>query len=254
MKKLQKISALILVAALLIMIITSCSSEKVIKKVDDYLESEYPNKTFEVIDYTKRTETSGRYEVNLICENDNVEFQMYIYSNISATDSYSVEKTNAVMSELITEKLDFVYGKNFSDKFEKIQYLDIYEDKESDYKFRTVDLDEELSLENVKKIYRVEFAEGLTVSDVGSAIYDFLNMFHSYTPCKHMEATFAYTINQISYEFTADSETAFSMGKARVVNEVLKNIVTSAEKNGKFIPQPVRFSAVTEDSADPAEK
>lgn len=245
MKNFRKTVACIIAAAFLL-IMTSCSSEKVVNAVNDHLEIEYPGQTFSVKEYTKRTETSGRYEVDVVCQNDNVDFQMYIYSNILSTDSYSVEKANNVMSGLIVDQLTRIHG-DVSDVYKKIQWLDIYDDDAVDYRFRSVDISGEITLEDAKSIYRVELCDGLTISYLGEAIYDFLNMFYSYTPYEFDKATFAYTINQISYEFTIDAKYAHENGKPGVIDKILSNMVTAADKNGKFIVQPVKFSALTEE-------
>ena len=247
MKNIKKFTALFLVMTYMILATSCKASEKVLEKINAYLTEEYPGKNFSVMDYTKRNETSGRYEVNDVCLDDNIEFQIYIYSTITATDSYAVERANIQMEKAIRAEIDLFY-KDLSSKFSSIQWLDIYADNAHGYSFRYMDPDKEYKLSdlNNSNIYRVELAEGLTISEVGGAIYDFMDDFYRYTPYVIGETTFVYTLNQVTYEFTTDSKTTNDLSKTGVVNLLLSNTVTSAEKNGKVIIEPVEFTFISE--------
>lgn len=247
MKKLKKFTALFLVLIYTI-VATSCkASEKVLEKINAYLTEEYPERSFSVMDYTKRNETSGRYEVNAVCLDDDIEFQIYIYSTITATDSYAVERANMQMEQAIRKEIDLFY-KDLSKKFSSIQWLNIYADNAEGYSFRYIDPNKDYKLSDLNNsdIYRVELAEGLTISEVGGAIYDFMDDFYKYTPYIIGKTTFVYTLNQVTYEFTTDAKTTNDLGKTGVVNLLLSNTVTSAEKNGKVIIQPVEFTFISE--------
>ncbi len=248
MKIIKKLVALSLTAALIFML-SACSDEKIQKKVNEYLQGEYPGKTFKVEEYTKRSDTSGRYEVDVICLDDGISFMMYIYSNISAFDSYSVEKANKTVSDLVRKEFDALYGNGASDKFKNIQWLDMYDDNAGTYKFRTVDISEDITLSDAEDIYRVEFIDGLTVADVGSLIYDFMYLFHHNVELGESfgTATFVYTLGEVDYEYTLDVDAAHELGKTGVVNKVLSNFVTSDEKNSKAPSGMMEFSTILDE-------
>lgn len=247
MKNIKKFTALFLLLGFLLVSASCQASEKVLDKINAYLTEEYPGKTFSVTSYTKRNETSGRYEVDAVCEDDSIKFQLYIYSTITATDSYSVERANMQMEKAIRTEIDLFYA-DLSSKFSSIQWLDIYADNAVGYSFRYVDHEKEYKLADLNNsdIYRVVLADGLTISEVGGAIYDFMDDFYRYTPYVIGKTTFVYTLNQVTYEFTTDSKTTNDLGKTGVVNLLLSNTVTSAEKNGKVIINPVTFSYISE--------
>ena len=219
MKNIKKFTALFLLLGFLLVSASCQASEKVLDKINAYLTEEYPGKTFSVTSYTKRNETSGRYEVDAVCEDDSIKFQLYIYSTITATDSYSVERANMQMEKAIRTEIDLFYA-DLSSKFSSIQWLDIYADNAVGYSFRYVDHEKEYKLADLNNsdIYRVVLADGLTISE----------------------------LNQVTYEFTTDSKTTNDLGKTGVVNLLLSNTVTSAEKNGKVIINPVTFSYISE--------
>lgn len=247
MKKFKRFTALFFVV-LYLLAATSCqASDKVLQKINNYLTDEYPGKTFEVMSYTQKNETSGRYEVNAVCLDDNIEFEIYIYSTIYASDSYSVLRANEQMEKAIRAELDSFY-KNLSGNLKTIQWLDVYEDGAQGYSFRYVDSKKDYTLANLNntEIYKIEFADGLTISEVGGSIYDFMNDFYSYTPYVVGATTFVYTLNEITYEFTTDAQSIHEMGKTGVVNILLSNTVTSAEKNNKMITSHVEFSYFSE--------
>lgn len=251
MKNIKKFTALFLVV-LYIVAATSCrASDKVLEKINNYLTEEYPGKNFSVMDYTKRNETSGRYEVNACCLDDNIEFQIYIYSTISATDSYGVERANIQMEEAIRAELG-LFNKNLSEKFKKIQWLDIYDDNASGYSFRYVDVNKDYGIRDLhnSKIYMVEFADGLTISEVGGAIYDFMDDFYSQTTYVVKDTTFVYTLNKVTYEFATDAKSVHELGKTGVVNLLLSNTVTTVENDGRIITSPVEFSYFSESAEE----
>ena len=242
MKNIKKVTAIFLVM-IYAFAVTSCrASEKVLSKINNYLEDEYPGKTFSVKDYTKRNETSGRYEVNASCNEDNIEFQIYIYSTISATDSYSVKRANIQMEKAIREELS-LFNKNLSSKFKTIQWLDIYDDNAYNYSFRHVDAEKEYRIADLHNggIYMVELADGLTIAEVGGAIYDFMNDFYSHTTLIIKDTVFVYTINSVKYEFKTDAKSAYELGKTGVVNELLSNMATSSDIGKNIYTSPIEF-------------
>ena len=247
MKNIKKFTALFLTVGFLFIFASCQASEKVLDKINTYLTEEHPGKSFSITNYTKRNETSGRYEINAVCLDDNIEFQIYIYSTITATDSYSVERANAQMEKAIRTEMD-LFHKDLSQKFSSIQWLNIYSDNAIGYSFREMDTEKTYKLSDLNNsgIYRIEFADGLTISEVGGAIYDVMDDFNRFTPYVICETTFIYTLNQVTYEFTTDAKTISDLGKTGVVNLLLSNTVTSAEKNGKVIIAPVEFSYISE--------
>ncbi len=251
MKNIKKIAALFLLG-LYIAIAASCqASDKTLAKINNYLTDQYPGESFTVMSYTKRNETSGRYEVNAVRNSSNgdndIDFQIYIYSTISATDSYSVTRANLQMEKAIKEELAKT-NKELPEKIAKIQWLDIYDDNAYDYSFRHVDAKKEYTIKDLhySKIHRVVLADGLTISSVGSAIYDFMNDFYDNTPYVIKDTTFVYSINKVEYEFTTDSKTVHELGKAGITNLLLQNLVTTVENDNRIITSSTKFSYISE--------
>ena len=131
MKVLTRILSILLVAALMLSVVSCGTTEEdVYERVRKYLAKEYPSKEFTVIDYEKRNETSGRYEINARCIDDSIDFKIYMYSSIAITDSYSVERANEMMNDLIAEQI----SEDLLSKFKYIKWYDVFADRAADYR------------------------------------------------------------------------------------------------------------------------
>ena len=226
MKILLRPVAVLLVAALCFCLLSCNNEEDVYERVDKYLKKEYPSKEFTVIDYEKRNETSGRYEINARCLDDSTDFKIYMYSSIAITDSYSVEKANAAMSEIV----EAAVGEELLQKFKYVEWYDVFADKATDYRFREVDINEDFTLSDIKTLNEIKFSENVTAADVGGVIYDFMYALcdDPAMPCDVEKAVFVFKIGRYTYRFTTSSEAVLELGRDGVTYYVLKNVTNES--------------------------
>ena len=226
MKVLTRILSLLLVAVLMFSFVSCGNTEEdVYERVRKYLEKEYPSKEFTVIDYEKRNETSGRYEINARCIDDSVDFKIYMYSSIAITDRYSVERANSMMYELIKEKI----SEELLNKFKYIKWYDIFADRAADYRFRNVIVAEEFSLFDIETLHEIRISESVKESDIGGVIYDFMYALcaDGVSGCDIEKAKFTFKIGRYTYNFTTSSEAILKLGRDGTVYYVLSH--TSSE-------------------------
>ncbi len=225
MKVLTRILSLLLVAALMFSFVSCGTEEDVYERVRKYLEKEYPSKEFTVIDYEKRNETSGRYEINARCIDDSVDFKIYMYSSIAITDSYSVERANSMMYELIAEKI----SEELLNKFKYIKWHDIFADRAADYRFRNVAVAEEFALFDIETLHEIKISESVKEADIGGVIYDFMYALcaDGVSGCDIEKAEFTFKIGRYTYHFTTSSEAILKLGRDGTVYYVLS--YTSSE-------------------------
>lgn len=223
MRNISRFVAFLLLVSLVFSIV-SCTgyNEDVAERINTYLAKEYPGREFAVIDYEKHNETSGRYEINVRCLDDGVEFMMYMYSSIAVTDSYSVERANSMMAELVTDEL----GKELSEKIENITWNNIFAERATNYRFCEVELSEKFALAELDEIYEVELTTALSEEEIGEVIYDFVYELCDETEdsCEIERAKFVFKIDRVSYHFTTDSESVLNLGKDGVVYYIITNI------------------------------
>ena len=173
MKILMRTVALLMALAICFSFCSCSTEEDVYERAQKYLAKEYPTKEFTIIDYEKRSETSGRYEINAHCLNDSTDFKIYMYSSIAITDSYSVQKANSAMSELIESAV----GDELLQKFKYVEWYDIYSDRATDYRFREVELKDTFTLSDISTIHEIKISDSVTAAEVGGVIYDFIRDF-----------------------------------------------------------------------------
>jgi hypothetical protein len=222
MRNISRFIACILIAVLVFSLF-SCTgySEDVAEKIEEYLENEYPGRKFAVLDYEKHNETSGRYEINVRCLDDGVEFMMFMYNSIAVTDGYSVERANSMMESAVREEI----GNVLSKKIESVSWYNIYADRATNYRFREIDLAESFSVAALKEINEIELSASLGAEDVAETIYDFI-----YELCgeeKNLEisrAEFVFKVNRVTYRFTTDSKAVLALGKDGVLYCIINNI------------------------------
>jgi hypothetical protein len=228
MKIITKVTALLLVSVFLFSL-TSCSyTLDVTERITTHLEKEYPEKSFDIIDYEQHNETSGRYEVNLRCRDDGINFRMFVYSSISITDSYSVERANSCMKDLVFDKIDT----EVEEQLKNLQWYDIYADRAANYRFRKIEVDEEFSLSDIKSIYQISFKDGIDPAKIGGYIYDFVYALcaGSDSGCSFDSAAFVYKIDRTTYTFTTDSQSVLNLGRDGIIHFVITNISDPSKK------------------------
>lgn len=157
----MKIIRILLAATLSLVILlssVSCSflstphSEALEQEIYDYLSEKYPGLEFEITGYTQDTFTSGKYVFKVFCKTTGIDFLVY-RSSFLTTDSYTVTYANLAMEEMLVG----VLGKDImTDHAESLQWLDLFADGNSGYKFRDIDL-EALpdSVVGINSVYRI---------------------------------------------------------------------------------------------------
>ena len=226
MKILVKITALVLLVAICFSLASCDTEEDVYERAQEYLANEYPEKEFTIIDYEKRNETSGRYEINARCLDDSTDFKIYMYSSISVTDSYSVEKANAAMDEAIEAEV----GEELLQKFKYIYWYNIYADRATDYRFREVELRDMYEISNIDSIYEIRISENVQAADVGGVIYDFMYALcdEAEDGCNISKAEFVFKLGRYTYHFTTSSKAVISLGRDGMVYYVLRNVTNES--------------------------
>lgn len=226
MKTLMRFVSLLLVALLCFSLVSCNTEEDIYERVREYLEKEYPSKEFTVIDYEKRNETSGRYEINARCLDDGTEFKIYMYSIIAITDSYSVERANDLMEAAVSTEI----GEEMMKKFKYIQWYDIYADRATDYRFREVGVADKVLLSDIKKIHEIKISENVSETEIGGVIYDFIHSLcdEADDGCSIEEAEFIFKIGRLTYRFRTSSKGVLSLGRDGLIYYVIKNITGEA--------------------------
>jgi disulfide oxidoreductase YuzD len=246
MKILLRLVSLVLIAALCLSFVSCGNEEDVYERVRNYLEKEYPEREFTVLDYEKRNETSGRYEINARCLDDGTEFKIYMYSSIAVTDGYSVERANAMMNEIISSEI----GEEMLKKFKYIKWYNIYADRATDYRFREVPVAEKFSLASLNEIYEIKVSENVSKSEMGSVIYDFIYSLcdEPEDECSVTKAVFTFKIGRYTYRFTTSSKAVLSLGRDGLTYYVLTNI-----ENDSAPFKDVEFEYFTAEEIEEAE-
>jgi len=247
MKILSRVISLLLVAVLCFSLVSCGMVEDVYERVRKHLAKEYPSKEFTVINYEKRNETSGRYEINARCLDDGTEFKIYMYSKIAVTDSYSVERANEMMGDVIAAEI----GEELIKKFKYIQWNDIFADRATDYRFREVAVADKFALSDIVKIHEIKIAENLTEAEIGAVVYDFMYSLcdEAEDACHIEEAEFVFKIGRITYSFKTSSKAVLGLGRDGIIYYVLKNVTND---NSYF--KDVEFEYFSAEEIEEAEK
>lgn len=224
MKTLTRFTALLLAFALCFMLVSCGEEEDVHEQVGNYLEKRYPGKEFTIIDYDKRSETSGRYEINARSVEDGIEFKLYMYS-INVTDSYSVERANKLMKALVEAEFD----EDLKKSFKYVQCYNIYSDRATNYRFREVDYIKDYTLADIKDIYEIKISESVKEAEIGGVIYDFMYSLcdEEAEGCDIASAEFVFKIGRLTYRFTTSSKAVLELGRDGTIFYVLDNLSKS---------------------------
>ena len=235
----MKITRMLLTLLLAIALVTgavSCSfsfltpphSEELELKIYDYLQEKYPSLEFDITSYKQDTFTSGKYVFNVCCKTTNVDFLVY-QSSFLITDSYTVTYANLAMEE----KLVAVLGKIIMTDYAKsIQWLDIYADGNTGYKFRDVDLTElPDSVVGIDSIYRVVINAKNTAEAVESLKVITEKFDEATVHCSSI--TFEWVQNDYSIVFTTDTCTINDATEEELASFI--DYVDGAKKNDEFI-------------------
>ena len=203
-------------------------SEEMELKIYSYLENKYPDLEFEIKSYSQDTYTSGKYVFNVSCKTTEIDFLVY-QSSFLITDSYTVTYANLAMQE----KLVGVLGKTIMDNYAKsIQWLDLYADGNTGYKFRDVNLTElPDSVVGIDSIYRVVINAKNTEEAVESLKVITEKLDEATVHCSNI--TFEWVQNDYSIVFTTDTCTINNATEEELANFI--DYVDGAKKSDEFV-------------------
>ena len=218
----------VLAGAVACTFLNTAPSEELEHKIYDYLENKYPGLEFEIKSYTQDNYTSGKYVFNVFCKTTEIDFLVY-QSSFLTTDSYTVTYANLSMEEMIVGVLG---ERVMSDYAKSVQWLDLYADGNTGYKFREVDLsalpESAVGLEN---IYRIPMYAQNTADALQSlrAITEKLD--ESGIHCKSI--TFEWEQNDYTIVFTTDTCTINNASDEALTKFI--NYLDNAKKNDDLI-------------------
>jgi|GEM_PF-2500948 len=177
-------------------------SEKLETKIYGYLSEKYPGLEFEIKSYTQDHYTSGKYVVNVFCKTTEIDFLVY-HSSFLTTDSYTVTCANIAMEEILLG----ILGKEITDTYvDSAQWLDIYADGSTGYRFREVDLSQmpfkPSDIRNIDHIY----VHAKDIDDLAHAIKSVSEKLLA-GGVLYENITFEWKLNDYTVLFTTNSNT-----------------------------------------------
>ena len=228
--------ALLTIALALLLLIGSVSctffsvplSEEMELKIYDYLGKKYPDLEFEIISYSQDTYTSGKYVFHVLCKTNEIEFLVY-QSSFLITDSYTVTYANLSMEEMLVG----VLGKTImTDHAKSLQWLDIYADGNTGYKFREVDLNAlPDSVVGIDSVHRVVLHAQSTEEVFESLKIITEKLDEAKVHCNSI--TFEWVQNDYSIVFTTDTCTINNATEEELVKFI--NYVDNVKKTDEFV-------------------
>lgn len=239
----MKFTRVLLTAVLVLSVLTgavactffnSSPSEELELKIYDYLEKKYPDLEFEIKSYTHDNYTSGKYVFNVFCKTTGIDFLVY-QSSFLTTDSYTVTYANLSIEEMFVG----LFGESImSEHVQSLQWLDIYADGNTGYKFREVDLSQlPTSAADIEDIYRITIYSQNT-TDVLKSLRAIAEKLHEMgIDCNQI--IFEWVQNDYSIIFTTDTYTLINAPK-----ESLKAFLTYIDE-AKKSDEIVTISFVT---------
>lgn len=194
------LALLLALGAIACSLLTTPQSEALETKIQNYLAEKYPDLDFEIRGYTQDTYTSGKYIFQVFCKNTEVDFVVY-QSSFLITDSYTVTYANLVMEK----KFIAFFGKELMTTYiQSVQWLDLYADGSTGYKFRDVDLTQlPASVSSVKSIYKMELFANNTEDVLQSIALISKKLNKSDISCD--EITFEWKQNDYTINFTTNT-------------------------------------------------
>ena len=149
----KKTLYIILAAALLLSLSVSAAcgeKDDLGKQTLDYLEQKYEKDTFVLSEVPKNKSLTGRYELAAQSSDDGIDFEVYIYA-FFITDSYSVTKANIRAGEKVRKLLT----EETLEGIENIVVYPVYDDGGTDYRFTSLPIDCEDTLNEISSIVLV---------------------------------------------------------------------------------------------------
>lgn len=155
MKYFRRILAAALMLSLVFVMCACTPPQKVIDEVYKYLNDKYPNSEFVMGSVEQDTVTSGKYIISVYCKTTDIDFDIYA-STLIVTDGYGAKYANDVIFDQVKE----VFGEEYEDsRIVDFQWIDIYEEGFSGYRFREMSNTEEYNISDVDSVYRIKLAK-----------------------------------------------------------------------------------------------
>ena len=225
MKRILKIVSFVLATIFVLLLCVSCAQQRRYEEMaTKYLKEKYPGRVFEMISYNRENEdTSGRYHVY-----DNVKFEMYIYSSILITDSYSIDRANIQMKELLEPVLeDSMVGDNVRD----ITWIRKYKEGNTDGSFVEYNFREKITLDDLHDIYEVSLVDSLSLEDVAKTVL-FLSRTFEVVEKPLDSVTYSFIYENKTYTLTLSTGVVKDMTEAKVA-EYIKNLIENSAPEQK---------------------
>ena len=208
--------------------LTPPHSEELELKIYDYLQGKYPELEFEITSYKQDTFTSGKYVFNVTCKTTEIDFLVY-QSSFLTTDSYTVTYANLSVEEMLVG----VLGETIMSTHAKsVQWLDMFADGNTGYRFREVDLTTlPTSALEIEDIYKIV----LNFQDMETTVQALKDITEKLTgediPCNTI--TFEWIQNDYTIEFTTNTYTLTEATEEELLGFL--TYVDEAKKTDEFV-------------------
>lgn len=232
MKKSLRIICLLLAVMIMALMCVSCAQQKKYEEyARKYLKEKYPGRVFEMISYSRENEdTSSRYHVVGKCLSDSIEFDMYIYSSILITDSYSIDRANHIMKDLLKP---IVEDSLVSENIEEITWIRKYKEGNTDGSFVEYNLKEKITLDDLNSLYNVKLYDTLSIDDVAKTIL-FLSRTLEFENKSLDSITYSFVYENQTYTLTLSTEVVKDMVAEKVSEYIVKLIENNKTGNKQF--------------------
>ncbi|MBQ7309200.1 MAG: hypothetical protein IJW87_03390 [Clostridia bacterium] len=245
MKCFKKLMAVALMLSLAFVICSCTPPQKVIDSVYDYLNEKYPDTEFQMGTVTQDTVTSGRYIIQVHAVTTAIDFEIFA-SNLIVTDGYGAKYANDVIFDQIKAAL----GEHYEiSRVKNVQWIDIYEDGFSGYRFREMESTAEYDFREVKDIYRIELYEMSNAAEAVSVMQHALTWLNE-AGADYESVTFSFMLEGEQILFTTNTRSAMEADAAELENAILSAEVEARSTTMLFTqhaePKTVAFFIETE--------
>ncbi len=170
MKCIRRIVAAALMLSFVFCLCACTPPQKVIDEVYAYLNDKYPNTEFVIGTVEQDAVTSGKYIISVYCKNTDIDFDIYA-STLIVTDSYGVKYAN----DMIFDQVKAIFGENYEAAcIADFQWVDLYEDGFSGYRFREMSNTADYDICDVESIYRIKLTKMATAAETVSVMKNIL--------------------------------------------------------------------------------
>ncbi len=245
MKCFRKIVAAALMLSLVFCLCACTPPKKVIDEVYSYLNDKYPNSEFVMGTVEQDTVTSGKYIISVYCKTTDIDFNIYA-STLIVTDGYGAKYANDVIFDQVKE----IFGENYeASRIADFQWVDIYEEGFSGYRFREMSSTENYNVRDVESVYRIKLTEVTTAGEAVSAMQNIL-LTLSEKGADFEEVTFEFVLDGDVILFTTNTYSLATTDTVALEERILSAEAESKETTMLFTqheePKIVAFFVETE--------